>query len=109
MSVTGPSVEPQVNDLPRCVRAVGTPHRPPRDPRRSSAVWTDPGDPHAPEQDGDTVVISGFLHDREKTTQGSGLAGFFGAQTRETLKSELVIMLTPVVVGPIGTSVAAAR
>jgi type II secretory pathway component GspD/PulD (secretin) len=60
-------------------------------------------------QDGDTVVISGFLQDREKTTQGSGLAGFFGAQTRETLKSELVIMLTPVVVGPIGTSVAAAR
>ena len=49
-------------------------------------------------QDGDTVVISGFLQDRLKAKPGSGLAGFFGAQGRETVISELVILLTPTVV-----------
>ena len=50
-------------------------------------------------QDGETVVMSGFLQDRLKTTKpASGLAGFFGAQARETVKSELVILLTPTVV-----------
>jgi type II secretory pathway component GspD/PulD (secretin) len=49
-------------------------------------------------QDGDTVVISGFLQDRLQGKPGTGLAGFFGAQARETVKSELVILLTPVVV-----------
>lgn len=60
-------------------------------------------------QDGDTVVISGFLQDRLKAKPGSGLAGFFGAQGRETVKSELVILLTPVVVNAGGGSVAGAR
>ena len=35
-------------------------------------------------QDGDTVVISGFLQDRQKARTSTGLAGFFGAQARET-------------------------
>ena len=54
-------------------------------------------------QDGDTVVISGFLQDRLQAKPGSGLAGFFGAQARETVKSELVILLTPTVVNAGGT------
>jgi type II secretory pathway component HofQ len=49
-------------------------------------------------QDGDTVVLSGFLQDRVKPKQSTGVAGFFGAQGHETVKSELVILLTPVVV-----------
>jgi type II secretory pathway component GspD/PulD (secretin) len=49
-------------------------------------------------QDGDTVVISGFLQDRQKAKISTGLAGFFGAQARETVKSDLVILLTPTVV-----------
>jgi MSHA biogenesis protein MshL len=51
-------------------------------------------------QDGETVVISGLLQDRERTRTGAGLAGFFGAQARETVKAELVILLTPTVVTP---------
>ena len=53
-------------------------------------------------QDGDTVVISGFLQDRQKARTSTGLAGFFGAQARETVKSDLVILLTPTVVNPGG-------
>ena len=55
--------------------------------------------------DGDTVIVSGFLKDRTRTTQGTGLAGFFGAQSHETVKRELVILLTPTVVAP-GTATA---
>lgn len=50
--------------------------------------------------DGETVIVSGFLKDRTRTTQGTGLAGFFGAQSHQTVKSELVILLTPTVVAP---------
>jgi MSHA biogenesis protein MshL len=60
-------------------------------------------------QDGDTVVISGLLQDRVKTTTGTGLAGFFGAQAHESVKSELVILLTPVVVTPSSASVVTGR
>jgi MSHA biogenesis protein MshL len=60
-------------------------------------------------QDGDTVVISGFLQDRLKAKPGSGLAGFFGAQGRETVISELVILLTPTVVNAGGGSALAGR
>jgi type II secretory pathway component GspD/PulD (secretin) len=56
-------------------------------------------------QDGDTVVISGFLQDRQKAKTSTGLAGFFGAQARETVKSDLVILLTPTVVSPGGVEV----
>jgi MSHA biogenesis protein MshL len=54
-------------------------------------------------QDGDTVVISGFLQDRLRARPGGGLAGFFGAQAREMVKSDLVILLTPRVVNAGGT------
>lgn len=55
-------------------------------------------------RDGDTVVISGFLRDRTRSKPGTGLASYFGAQSHETVKSELVILLTPVVVIPGGST-----
>lgn len=60
-------------------------------------------------QDGETIVLSGFLEDRVRPVQGSGLAGFFGAPAHETVKSELVILLTPVVVSPGAESSPATR
>ena len=51
-------------------------------------------------QDGETVVIAGLLQDRTRTRQSQGVAGVFGGRTRETVKSELVILLTPTVVLP---------
>jgi MSHA biogenesis protein MshL len=50
--------------------------------------------------DGETIIVSGFLRDRTRTTPGTGIAGFFGAQSHEAVKSELVILLTPTVVAP---------
>jgi type II secretory pathway component GspD/PulD (secretin) len=61
-------------------------------------------------QDGDTVVISGFLLDRFMTKPRSGLASYFGSQSRQTARSELVILLTPAVVTPArGMTAATAR
>jgi MSHA biogenesis protein MshL len=60
-------------------------------------------------QDGDTVVISGFLQDRSRTKSGAGIASYFGVESHETVRSELVILLTPVVLGPGGGSASAAR
>jgi type II secretory pathway component GspD/PulD (secretin) len=60
-------------------------------------------------QDGDTVVLSGFLQDRVNAKAGTGVAGFFGAQGHETVKSELVILLTPVVVSAGGGSAVTGR
>jgi len=51
-------------------------------------------------QDGETVVLSGFLQHRTKVTAGTGVAGLFGAQSRAIVNSELVILLTPTVVTP---------
>lgn len=51
-------------------------------------------------QDGETVVLSGFLQHRTKVTAGTGVAGLFGAQSRVTINTELVILLTPTVVTP---------
>jgi MSHA biogenesis protein MshL len=57
-------------------------------------------DSHVRVQDGHTVVIAGLLQDRVRTKPGTGFAGLFGAQTREQVKSELIILLTPIVVSP---------
>jgi MSHA biogenesis protein MshL len=57
-------------------------------------------DSHVRVQDGHTVVIAGMLRDRVRTKPGTGFAGLFGAQTREQVKSELIILLTPIVVAP---------
>jgi MSHA biogenesis protein MshL len=51
-------------------------------------------------QEGETVVISGLVQDRTRARQAPGFSGLFGAQTRETVKSELVVLLTPTVVVP---------
>lgn len=51
-------------------------------------------------QDGATVVVSGFLRQREIDGPGTGVTGFFGARKRHTARSELVILLTPTVVDP---------
>jgi general secretion pathway protein D len=59
-------------------------------------------------QEGETVVIAGFVQDRTRARQAPGFSGLFGAQTRETVKSELVILLTPTVVVPGGASRAGA-
>jgi MSHA biogenesis protein MshL len=49
-------------------------------------------------QEGETVVISGLVQDRTRVKPATGARGIFGAQTRETVKAELVILLTPTVV-----------
>jgi type II secretory pathway component GspD/PulD (secretin) len=51
-------------------------------------------------QEGETVVISGLIQDRTRVKPATGMSGLFGGQTRETVKSELVILLTPAVVVP---------
>jgi type II secretory pathway component GspD/PulD (secretin) len=51
-------------------------------------------------QEGETVIVSGLLQDRPRSKQTSGIAGFFGAQSREHVKAELIILLTPTVVTP---------
>lgn len=51
-------------------------------------------------QEGETVVISGLIQDRTRVRPATGVSGVFGGQTRETVKSELVILLTPAVVVP---------
>jgi MSHA biogenesis protein MshL len=51
-------------------------------------------------RDGETIVLSGFLDDRETVKSDAGLAGLFGAQSHARVKSELVILLTATVVAP---------
>lgn len=51
-------------------------------------------------RDGQTIVLSGFLRDRTRSRPGTGLAAYFGASAHETVKSELVILLTPAVIAP---------
>jgi type II secretory pathway component GspD/PulD (secretin) len=51
-------------------------------------------------QEGETVVISGLIQDRTRLKLAAGVSGLFGGQSREVVKSELVILLTPAVVVP---------
>ena len=60
-------------------------------------------------QDGETIVLSGFLENRETTKPTTGLAAMFGAHSRTTVKSELVILLTPSIVSPGVPATAAAK
>jgi type II secretory pathway component HofQ len=60
-------------------------------------------------RDGDTVIIAGFLRDGSASKPGTGLASYFGAQTHAVVKSELVVLLTPVVVTAGGASVTTRR
>lgn len=49
---------------------------------------------------GETAVMSGFLRERTRTKPGVGLASYFGAESHETVKAELVILLTATVLPP---------
>jgi type II secretory pathway component GspD/PulD (secretin) len=60
-------------------------------------------------RDGETIVLSGFLENRETTRATTGLAAMFGTHPRTTVKSELVILLTPSIVGPGVPATAAAK
>jgi MSHA biogenesis protein MshL len=51
-------------------------------------------------RNGETIVLSGFLDERQVTRPNAGVSGLFGAQSHATTKSELVILLTPTVVVP---------
>jgi len=60
----------------------------------------DEADTMARVRDGETIVLAGFLDDREAMKSETGLAGLFGAQSHAKVKSELVILLTATVVAP---------
>jgi MSHA biogenesis protein MshL len=60
-------------------------------------------------RDGETVVLSGFLENRETTKPTTGLAAMFSAHARTTVNSELVILLTPSIVSPGVPAAAAAK
>ena len=49
---------------------------------------------------GETIVVAGFLDERETTKTNAGFSGLFGAQSHATTRNELVILLTPTVVSP---------
>jgi type II secretory pathway component GspD/PulD (secretin) len=51
-------------------------------------------------QDGETMVLSGFLGTRVNQKPATGFAAMFGVQPRTPTRSELVILLTPRIVGP---------
>ena len=51
-------------------------------------------------RDGETVILSGFLKEGTRTIPGTGFAGFFGAESHQAVRNELVILLTPTVVAP---------
>jgi MSHA biogenesis protein MshL len=60
----------------------------------------DEADTVARVRDGETVVLAGFLDTQDVAKPNRGFAGVFGAQAHATLKTELVILLTPTVVAP---------
>jgi MSHA biogenesis protein MshL len=49
-------------------------------------------------RDGETIVLAGFLSATDTPTPRSGFARLFGAGLRTTVRSELVILLTPRIV-----------
>jgi MSHA biogenesis protein MshL len=51
-------------------------------------------------QDGETMVLSGFVDTRVSEKPAAGFAAMFGMQPRTATKSEVVILLTPRIVDP---------
>ncbi|MFL6280888.1 MAG: hypothetical protein ACJ731_12305 [Vicinamibacterales bacterium] len=49
-------------------------------------------------RDGETIVLAGFLSAVEKSEPRGGLARLFGGESRTTVRSELVVLLTPRIV-----------
>jgi len=51
-------------------------------------------------RDGETIVLAGFLSATDRLAPRKGVAGYFGAESRTTVRSELVVLLTPRIVKP---------
>ncbi len=63
-------------------------------------LWVSEADTVLRLRTGETAVMSGFLRERTRTKPGVGLASYFGAESHETVKAELVILLTATVLPP---------
>lgn len=55
-------------------------------------------------RDGETIVLAGFLADVDRVKPASGVAKLFSGPSHTTVRSELVILLTPTIVGSTGAS-----
>ena len=55
---------------------------------------------------GETAVISGLISETVQQVGAAGIAGAFGGRERTTARTELIVLLTPVAVGPGGGSAA---
>lgn len=51
-------------------------------------------------RDGESILLTGLLQERTTTAPSHGLAGVFGAQRKETVRTELVILLHASIVTP---------
>jgi type IVB pilus formation R64 PilN family outer membrane protein len=72
-----------------------------RDGERAPVVDVRAADTIVRVLEGETVVLSGMLRDREFTIVPEGLAGLFRRGEKRRAKTELVVLLTPTVVTPI--------
>jgi len=55
-------------------------------------------------RDGETIVLAGFLADVDRTKPASGFGKLFSGPSHSTVRSELVILLTPTIVATTGAS-----
>jgi type II secretory pathway component GspD/PulD (secretin) len=55
-------------------------------------------------RDGETIVLAGFLSEADRLKPASGFARLFSGPSHTTVRSELVILLTPTIVATRGTS-----
>ncbi|MCA1562424.1 MAG: hypothetical protein LC753_01720 [Acidobacteria bacterium] len=60
-------------------------------------------------QEGETIVISSLLQERARSKPAGGFSGFFGAVSSEIVRTELIILLTPTVVGRTSSAFESAR
>lgn len=60
-------------------------------------------------QEGETAIIAGLLQDREQVSKPKGIGALFGAESKQTLKSELIVLLTPRIVTPGAPGIVGAR
>lgn len=60
-------------------------------------------------QEGETIVISSLLQERSRSKPAGGFTGFFGAVSNEIVRTELIILLTPTVVGRMAPAFESAR
>jgi type II secretory pathway component GspD/PulD (secretin) len=72
--------------------------------KKPAVIGTREADTLARLADGETLIVGGFLRDREVRTRTTGLAGgWFGRSTTVTKKRvELLVLLTPRILNPVG-------